>query len=61
MRCTSCWLLISRLKTATGFFLIHRDMLGDVHGEGGFSHARPAGDDDHFRRDAIRWSFDRVR
>ena len=48
-RCTSCWLLISRLKTATGRFLVHRDVLGDVHRERRFSHARPRGDDDHFR------------
>ena len=48
-RCTSCWLLISREKTAIGFLQIDRDVLGDVHRQRGLAHGRPRRDDDHFR------------
>ena len=48
-RWTSCCALISRLKTATGRFSLHRDMLGDVHRQGRLAHARPRRDHDHFR------------
>src|SRR5215471_13038744 len=31
-----------------GEFFVHRDVIGDVHGERGFAKAGPGGDDDHF-------------
>ena len=39
---------ISSEKTAQGKSGIGGDVLDDVHGEGGFAHAGPGGDDDHF-------------